>query len=308
MDEHAGAYSRFHDCSSAPGKHPWFVVQAGQPYGFRHGVTDALPYRQLLSEYGPAGGSRRLAMSLQDVAMLDIDSPEAMQSFYRIRKHVPPSKMLGIAKTPRGWHIYLGVPGWSQKAIHIYMRNWLGSNLWHPVDIRKVSRRGLVLDVRTGPNRYTVWPESRDRHWASAAEFRAALEFAGNGMPQSRMVEDGSLAPWNLELTPDLRGSIARAGEDRVPQVRQSGGVAATWNELDRWCKVLEGKEPESGRNNTLNHVAYFQGADAIAAGHSEQLVRERLLTAAAASNTPGAAATINSGLTSGLRDRHAGN
>lgn len=307
-DDHGGAYSRFHDCSSAPGKHPWHVFKDGRVQGFRHGVTDAVPYPQLLSEYGPPGGSRRLAMSLQDVLLLDIDSPEALQSFYRIRKHVPVSKMLGLAKTPRGWHIYLACPGWTQKAITIYMRNWLGSNLWHPVDARKISRRGMVLDVRTGPNRYTVWPESLDRHWATAAEFRAVLDFAGNGMPRSRMVEDGALAPWNLEMTPELRGSISRAGEDSTPRVRPTGGLAETWNELDRWCRVLEGKEPESGRNNTLNHVAYFQGADAIVAGHPEQLVRDRLMIAAAASETPGAAATITSGLTSGLRDRYAGN
>jgi hypothetical protein len=308
MDEHAGAYSRFHDCSSAPGKHPWFIWQNNAPYGFRHGVSDALPYPQLLAEYGPPGGARRLAMSLQDVVLIDIDSLDALQAFYRIRKHVPPSRMLGLAKTPRGWHIYLAAPQWSQKAISLYMRNWLGPNLWHPTDLRKISRRGMVLDVRTGANRYTVWPESRDRRWASAAEFRAALEFAGNGMPADRMVEDGSLAPWNLEMTPELRGSISKAGEDRAPQVRLSGGVAETWNELERRCRVLEGMEPESGRNNTLNQVAYFAGADAVASGHSEQLVRDRLLTAAAASNTPGAAATITSGLTSGLRDRHAGN
>lgn len=308
MDDHAGAYSRFHDCSSAPGKHPWHTVKSGQSVGFRHGVTDAVPYGQLMSRYGPAGGSRRLAMSLQDVLLLDIDSQDALQSFYRIRKHVPVNKMLGLAKTPRGWHVLLDVPGWTQKAVTIYMRNWLGSNLWHPVDARKISRRGMVLDVRTGPNRYTVWPESLDRHWATATEFRAALNFAGNGMPRSRMVEDGSLAPWNLEMTPELRGSISRAGEDSTPRVRPSGGLAETWTELDRWCRVLESKEPESGRNNTLNHVAYFQGADAIASGHPEQLVRDRLVTAAAASGTPGAAATITSGLTSGLRDRHAGN
>lgn len=307
LEEQGAAYSRFHDCSSAPGKHPWHVWNNGEPFGFKHGVSDAVPYGDLQDLYGPPGGSKRLAMSLQDVVLLDIDSVEAMQSFYRIRRHVPSNKMLGLAKTPRGWHIYLTVPGWSQKAISVYMRNWLGSNLWHPTDPRKISRRGMVLDVRTGPNRYTVWPETRDRHWASAVEFRSALEFAGNGMPRSRMVEDGSLAPWNLELTPDLQGSIARAGEDSTPQVRASGGLAETWNELERWCAKLEQMEPESGRNNTLNHVAYFQGADAIAAGHSEQLVRSRLVNAAAASGTPGASATITSGLTSGLRARHAG-
>ena len=308
MEEHGETYSRFMDCSSAPGKHPWFVWKEGVPYGFRHGVSDAVTYPELLRTFGGPGGSRRLALSLQNILMIDIDSLAAMQSFYRIRKHVPSSKMLGLAQTPRGWHIYLDVPGWTQKAVALYMRRWLGPNLWHPVDLGKISRRGLVLDVRTGPNRYTVWPESLDRRWATAAEFRAALEFAGNGMPASRMVEDGGLAPWNLELTPELRESISRVGEDRAPQVRSSGGVAETWNELERWCKVLEGKEPESGRNNMLNQVAYYQGADAVAAGHSEQLVRSRLMTAAAASNTPGAAATITSGLTSGLRERHAGN
>lgn len=308
VESHGETYSRYHDCSSAPGKHPWHVWKDGQPQGFRHGVADALPYPELLSTYGPAGGSRRLAMSLAGVVMLDVDSLDALQSFYRIRNHVPASKMLGLAKTPRGWHVYLDVPGWSQKAITLYMRNWLGPNMWHPVDKGKISRRGMVLDVRTGPNRYTVWPDDRDRRWASAPEFRAALEFAGNGMPKPLMVEDGHLAPWNMELTPELQESISRVGEDRVQQVRASGGLAETWNELERWCRVLESKEPESGRNNTLNQVAYYQGAAAVAAGHSQQLVRDRLSTAAAASNTPGAAATITSGLTSGLRVRHAGN
>lgn len=306
-DEHGGTFSRFSDCSSAPGKHPWYTRRNDEDYGFRHGVLDALPYQELLTKYGPAGGSRRLALSLKDIVMIDIDSSQALQSFYRIRKHVPSSKMLGLAKTPRGYHIYLDVPGWSQKALTLYMRRWMGPNLWHPVSIQKISRRGLVLDVRTGANRYTVWPESMDRHWVSAVEFRSALEFAGNKMPASRMVEDGSLAPWNLELTPELLSSIARVGEDPVPQVRVRGGLAETWNELDRWCKVLEGKEPESGRNNMLNQVAYYQGADAVAAGHDYDLVRERLTSAAAASNTPGASATITSGMTAGLSDRHAG-
>lgn len=304
------AFSGNLDCGSSPGKHPYAVWKNGESWGFPHGSRDAVSLFELTETYGAPGGQRRYALCLGNIIMIDIDSVSATQAFYRIWRHVPKDRILGVARTPRGWHVYLDVPGWTQKAVSVAMRQWLGD--WHGTDASKVSRRGMVLDIRTGEHRYTIWPgsESRDRHWASMAEFSAAVRFAGKGMPAHRMIDNGDLAPWNLEMTDDLRERIARAGSDQVsrPALRLDGSEedrTLAWKELERWAVVLEKMGPESGRNNTLNQTAYFAGANAIAAGHTEDTVRGRLLQAAAASNTPGAEATITSGLTSGLRDRH---
>lgn len=252
-------------------------------------------------------------MTLQDVVMLDIDSPAALRAFYRIRKHVSPDKVIGIAQTPRGYHLYLSCPGWTQKAVTLAMQQWLGKGMWDGQDAAKVSVRGMVLDVRTGGKRYTVWPGegSRDRKWITRQQFLYALNNVGRGMPTSFMQQNGDLAPWNLEMNDDLREAIARAGQDTIPRptLRLDGSEAdrsLAWSELERWARMIEKMDPESGRNNKLNQTAYYAGADAIKAGFSEDAVRERLLTAAQISNTPGAEATITSGLTSGWRDRYA--
>jgi hypothetical protein len=253
-------------------------------------------------------------MCLNEVIMLDIDSLQALQSFYRIAKHVPrDERLLGIAKTPRGFHLYLHVPGWTQKAVTLSMRAWLGTGMWDAMDTSKISRRGLILDVRTGAHRYTVFPgpESRDRRWVPPKEFVAQLKFAGQGMPAARMVQDGSQAPWNLEMNDDLRDRIARAGADKVsrPKLALDGSEAdqrLALQELRRWSDLIAKMGPDTGRNNSLNRTAYHSGADAIAAGVPEDRVRQILLDAAQSSHTPGAEATINSGLTSGLRDRYA--
>lgn len=302
-DEHGNAYGGALDCDRSPGKHPHSA--------FPHGVKDSLTYQQLLECHNGPGGSRRLAMCLQDVVMLDIDSEQALQSFYRIKAHVPKDKLLGIGRTPRGFHVLLHCPGWTQKAVNAAMKDWLGRGMWDGVDAQKISRRGMILDVRTSGSKYLIWPGpgARDRHWASAAEFRSALNFAGRGMPHSRMIQNGDQAPWNLEMTPELQDKIARLGADRVdrPAVVRSGDIGPALRELERWCRMLEQMDPESGRNNRLNNIAFYAGADAIAAGVPEDKVRARLLQAAARSNTPGAAATISSGLTSGA-DRHVRN
>lgn len=299
------------DCGSGSGKHPFTVWKDGEVTGFRHGAADALPYQELIATYGESGGRRRLAMCLNDVIMIDIDSERALLSFYRFARHVPLDKIIGIARTPRGWHIYLHCPEWTQKAATIATREWLGD--WDGVDAKKVSRRGLLIDIRTGPNRYTVWPgkESRDRRWVPFTEFRDQMMFAGRGMPRDRMVQDGSLAPWNRVMNDDLRERIKQAGTDNKatrPALKLDGSaadMALAWREFERWASMLDKMGPESGRNNALNTTAYHSGADAIAAGHSEERVRARLLAAATRNGTPGAEATITSGLTSGLRDHH---
>lgn len=298
-----------------PGKHPWHISREGAVRGFRHGVRDALPYAQLLEQHGAPGAQRRLAASLSGVMMIDIDSERALQSFYRISAHVPKDdRLLGVAKTPRGWHVLLACdPAWTQRAVTQQMRSWISD--YQPVDASKLSLQGYLLDIRTGDGRYNVWPsggQHSGRRWASGAEFRAALAFAGLGMPTWWMQQDGTQAPWNLEMTPDLRDQISRSGADTSAR----SGTALTfdgseedrvlaWVELNRWSKLIGNMTPDSGRNNTLNQTAYFAGADAVAAGHAAATVRAHLLEAARRSHTPGANATIASGLTSGLRDRH---
>jgi hypothetical protein len=251
-------------------------------------------------------------MCLNDVILIDIDSPQALQSFYRIRRHVPMDRVMGIARTPRGWHVFLHCPEWTQVALNKAMKTWLAVDTWDGTDSGKIARRGILLDVRTGERRYVVWPGdgARDRRWVARSEFVAALQFAGRGMPSWRIVTDGSLAPWNIPMDDELRGRIARAGADAVTRSPlvfdgSEADLALSWRELERWALMIEKMGPESGRNNSLNRTAYFSGADAIRAGHPMEKVEQRLLQAAAISNTPGARATVQSGLTSGLRDRH---
>lgn len=288
-EEHGVSTGGQGTCPSV-GKHP---VTA-------HGASDALVRADAVAKYGPLSGRWRWGYTLQDLVLLDLDSEAALRSFYRIRRHVPQDKLLGIAETPRGWHVLLAVPGWNQRALNAQMRAWLGD--WHGTDAGRITRRGLLLDVRTGAGRYAVWPDSRERgrRWASAAEFRAALEFSGRGMPRGRMVQDGTAAPWNLEMSVELRAWIAKAGKDAPPVVAVvavPGGAAAAWEELEYWCRALERMEPETGRNNALNKTAFLSGRPAVASGIPEETVEARLLAAAEKCGCPGAAATIRSGL-----------
>jgi hypothetical protein len=292
------------DCGQSPGKHPHPT--------FPHGAKDAVPYDELISEFSSPGGQRRMAMCLNDVIVIDIDSEQALQSFYRIRKHVPMDRVMGVARTPRGWHVFLHCPEWTQVALNKAMTSWLAMEPWDGTDKSKVGRRGILLDVRTGDRRYVIWPGqgARDRRWVALGEFTAALQFAGRGMPSWRMVTHGEQAPWNLAMTDELREKIARIGADAVTSspLAFDGSDAdrnLAWRELERWASMIEKMAPETGRNNSLNRTAYFSGSDALRAGWPREAVENRLIKAALISGTPGADATIASGLNSGLRDRH---
>jgi hypothetical protein len=56
-----------------------------------------------------------------------------------------------------------------------------------------------------------------------------------------------------------------------------------------------------SGRNNRLNQIAYYSGAKCVMAGHSLETVRARLCQVGEEVGTHGVAATVASGLSSGL-------
>lgn len=279
--------------------------------GYVHGVENAdVAQAAAISKWGPISGSRRWGVTLSDTIVIDVDSPVAELAFTRLSMHLPLEKILGVARTPRGWHIYVDAPGWNQRALNVYMKRWLGD--WHGTDASKITRRGLLLDVRTGANRYVVWPEQSgeaNRRWASAGEVRDMVSYRRYRMQPGRLIADGSAAPWNLTVSGDLAAEVDRIGSytPRPDGVTASGkvqgGMDYAVKELTRWCGNLAAMSPDSGRNNMLNKIAYYAGSRAVAAGVPEVKVRAALTKAALASGMHEAEVngTINSGLASGM-------
>ncbi len=296
------------DCGNGAGKHPWWVERRGEIFGYRHGSRDADPSQAVAElKWGRCGGARRWGVTLKDTVVIDLDSPESLQAYYRIAKHIPVEKIMGVARTLRGWHVYLDCPGWSQRALNSCMSQWLKD--WHGTDKTKITRRGLLMDVRTGENRYVVWPEV-DRRWATLGEFRDEVVGLTVGMPRDRMIASGDRAPWNLEMTPALTAKIAKFEEQAgaVTIVRSDDGSISrkhAHSELERWCGYLVAMPPNSGRNNKLNQIAFYAGARAIKSGMDAQSVRDRLVRAASRAGLEAneTEATITSGLSAGLKN-----
>jgi hypothetical protein len=342
-----GAWGITGACRTA-GKHPWWVRVDGQDVGFPHGTADAVGLEELLALPG-GWGTRRAGVCLGDVVVIDIDSPRALRAWVRLADTVPADMFMGVARTPRGWHVWLDLPGWTQASLNRAMALWLGD--WHGTDPGKVGVRGWLLDLRTGPGRYVVWPGPEfgwlsDRGWARPGEYRAAMSWARRGMRRTMwpvqdpdLVLDGhgetygpghgpgsirSVAPWlqarvAAEVGPDAVDELARW----QVSYRDSGGYTSddvrAWADglvgdidavqeaavaqLDRWCERLAGMGPESGRKNLLNATGFGPGARAAVSGAlSLDEVRDRMTQAATACGCPGAAATIRSGLESGVR------
>lgn len=300
------------DCGSGAGKHPWVLEGPGKAKGYVRGVEDADPTPgDAIRRWGPLGGARRWGVTLGDVLVIDIDSEQALQAVMRFGKHLPADKVMGVARTPRGLHIYVDAPGWTQRSLNWAMREWLDD--WHGTDASKISRRGLLVDVRTGPNRYVVWPgQSRDRRWITVGELLRAWPVR-NHMPAGRMVPSGELAPWNRPMDDELRAKIkglerdAPVADPVVVDHLGLGGVTSkevALSDLRRWCNYLASMPSDSGRNNKLNQIAYFQGARAITAGAPESDVRQQLTIAAqrCRMNEREIDPTISSGLSSGLQ------
>jgi len=309
--EHSGVSVAAEGNCTNPGKHPWVTRVEGEPYGFLHGAADALEYDELADLYGPPGGSRQLAVVLDDLLVIDLDGPRALRDFARMSYTIPKDKIIGVSTTPRGYHVWLDVPGWNQKALNTWMAGWLGPfGGWDGTDERKAGRRGFLVDVRTGSNRYVVWPGMHpDRRWIARPEFGRVLQQALVGMPPWRMV-NGGRAPWSPVDTDEdsswLAGWIAEhQGGTDIPTegLTFEGGDAeleSTWAELERWLARLEQMAPGTGRNNLLNAVSFHSGAKCVLAGHPVNTVRARIIEVGESVGTHGVGATVDSGLHAG--------
>jgi hypothetical protein len=299
-----------------PGKHPWVTRVDGQVYGFAHGASDALEYEDLQDRYGPSGGARQLAVTLDGLLVVDLDGERALRDFARLAGTVPREKILGVSSTPRGFHVWLDCPGWDQRSLNVWMSQWLGpQGGWHGTDERKAGRRGFLVDVRTGVNRFVVWPGEDSlgqRRWIGVAEFGQLIGRTLTGMPAWRLADgtkDGTpVAPWAVDTGDEwLQGWIAaHRGSAEIDTAGYSfEGLAsemdAVWAELERWLGRLEQMAPGQGRNNRLNQIAYYTGAKAVAVGHALEVVRARLVEVGEAVGTHGVGATVDSGLRSGL-------
>jgi Bifunctional DNA primase/polymerase, N-terminal len=298
-----------------PGKHPWIARVDGEPLGFLHGAADAMEYGELADKYGPPGGARQLAVVLDDLLVVDLDGARALRDFARMSFTVPRDRIIGVSSTPRGFHVWLDCPGWNQKALNTWMSQWLSPmGGWDGTSEAKAGRRGFLVDVRTGSNRYVVWPGvDPARRWLSRPEFGRILSRALVGMPAWRMVPQlssatATLPPWSVDTADAwLSGWIEehRGGaEIPVDGLTFTGGddeLELTWAELERWLARLEQMGAGSGRNNALNQVAYFSGARCVFAGHPVETVRARIIEVGENVGTHGVGATVNSGLSAGM-------
>ena len=310
-------------CTS-PGKHPWIKRQGGDLVGFEHGAASALDYAEVFARFGPPGGARQLAVVLDDVLVIDLDSPRALRDFARCRESFKAAKdrLLGVSTSPRGFHVWLDCPGWNQRGLNRWMAQWLIN--WHGTDEKVAGQRGFCYDVRTGFNRYVVWPGQHPaRRWINPGEFWERLsvqlgEYTDPrdgkkklAIPAHRLAPTERKAPWQVDLLTDetVAKIVYEDAAGEVPDISdlwltEDGSVAdaeKTWAELESWCARLLKMEPGSGRNNALNALGFFAGTRCIAAGHSPESVEAKIIETGTKAGTHGIRATTASGLRAGL-------
>ena len=93
-------------------------------------------------------------------------------------------------------------------------------------------------------------------------------------------------------------------GEIELPEGLAEAGVGGqdwAFEKLLFGCRRLAEMPEKSGRNNRLNALAYYQGAVCVWTGLDRGRVVEVLESAGRAAGTHGVAATVRSGLGSGL-------
>jgi hypothetical protein len=267
------------------GKHPWTMRLDGQLVGFRQGVSDAVVFEDLERVYGYRGpGARRMGMSLRDVLVFDIDNQRALWDFVRLTWSFGMDRILGVATSPRGWHVYLALDGgWNQRALNLKMAGWLADQgRWSSGDVSKVGFRGFCVDVRTGENRFVVWPDGRERKWVGLDVFGAMVGRMRRELPSWRRVADADGAPWNLKIGPELGSWLAEQANYGQVDVSFLGEVTdAEFLMLDleeasdRLAELSEGS-----RNNRLNSLAFHLGSKVVWAGASVEDVKAVLRSA----------------------------
>lgn len=273
------ACPRRYSCAN-PGKHPWHG-------GYEHGALSATAEKPVDFPIS----LRLAAVPGPEVMVIDLDSDRAWWSMVRrLSGEISGDELIGAAKTPRGWHIYVrSVGGWEQREVRAYMSRYFP---WW---------KDSGLDIRTGSRSYLVWPGGEPyRYWVPVEDFA------------ERVVQDwrdcgdspGTAAfPWQLP---------EHAAAEWQWRWRQTYKPAATGTRLvipkgraeaalTKRCEQLRDMS-EGRRNNFLNQIAFYEGATAVKAGADPAKVRELLVEAGVAAGlTPAECkATIRSGLTAG--------
>ena len=297
-----------------PGKHPWKRVVDGESDGFTHGALDAVDTIADLVKWRTAG-NRLSAVPGKSVMVVDLDSRQALMTWARIEGGgwVPDENRLGVAKSPRGYHVWLRMDSgdWTQAAALEWMRLWLKGH-WTTGGLRG-------LDLRCGERSYVVWPEEDGgmdgRWWLSDgkwAEVLGSVVVPGTEIPEKehdwgppwlidRYDDDQGLEPEYLRVLRDTAYSAQAHADDRIEVIR---GLGLEWAALrmEQSLEKFRAMAPGSGRNNRLNQIAFFQGSALITLGADWQMVETKLVDAAKLTGTHGIVATVKSGLRAGVR------
>lgn len=268
-----------------PGKHPAPPSE--------HGVLSAVsdPGQIELS-----GRTRLGAVPGDRLLVIDLDSDAAWRVFVRyVSGCVVP---IAVAKTPRGWHVYveMSTGGWEPGAVNHWLRQWLGK------------RAGGLLEVRIGSRGYVVWPGSGGRSWVDLGEFAAKCVRSFVDVPAYGVAAAWG-PPWDAGDDTVIEGkplAVWQTGKSvpwSAPVAGEVLGAETAAERLDLACQRLVVVSP-GGRNNRLNLAAFWQGADAVAAGLGEGEVAAALMAAGslAGLGTGEIRATVLSGLRGGRK------
>lgn len=297
-----------------PGKHPVWVRETSR--GFEHGALSAVATREEAVEIaGSAAGVGRWRLAVvpgDGLLVVDIDGDRAWRSFVRyLSGEIGNGELLGVAKTPRGWHVYLGCAagGWDAGSMTAWLRAWLGGSL-----------RGL--EIRCGTRAYVVCPggsgdDLDGRRWVSPGEFAAAVDRDWVELPVVGVVSSWA-APWRVEdgavvgkktLGAWQQEHVGSGGGGSAVDLvgLLAGGCGTAMARLEAALVRLAGAA-DGTRNNMLNAVAFYQGAEAWWAAEQEGVSGSRQeivdgLARAYWGEKPwdrGGRATIESGLKSG--------
>lgn len=308
-----------------PGKHPWVLVDGRDETvrdGYPRGVADASEDLSVVLGQDPQDVRSRLAVVPgSSVMVADLDSPTAVRLWARLVAggHVGRDQVMGVAQTPRGYHVWLAcrAGGWSARMSKRWLRRWLAG----------VPGAG-ALDLRTGERSYLVWPgdggvwAADSRHWLTRNEYRAVL--AGGSRAAVDAARKWAVAgdpawgpPWAADpetvtrqvpvLGPGLSDQIelpglgVGGGSEVAGDMGREQMLGRAWRSLRQALGRLREMGEDSGRNNRLNAVAYYRASVVIVLGADRAVVEHELEDAARACRCPGARATIRSGLDSGL-------